>query len=374
MTFSLKINLIFAIIISCSYSGQNRDKLLEMKLDSAFSGIFKENEPGGSIFIQQGGKVLYEKSFGLADLRTKEKFTSKTVSNLGSITKTFVGYGILLLENQKKLSISNNLLKYFPDFKNKEIASKIKLKHLLTHTSGIPDSRNVDKDSIFYLTAKDEENFKPLKSSETLEFEPGSKFEYSNPAYNGLALIIKKTSKMKWQKFIAKNIFQPSGMNDSKITDGSFPDKNVAHGYILKDNKYEEYDYGEYPTFTAAGNGGVWSSIDDLKKYVKAINECTFANCDIIEYSKKAKRPENWKEEKPFYHSGVWFVHNGFYYYTKTEESEKVIEHAGDQGGFKSHLIMIPEKNITIIWLTNNNQFITGTIRRILLKLNYITP
>lgn len=111
-----------------------------------------------------------------------------------------------------------------------------------------------------------------------------------------------------------------------------------------------------------------------MKKYVKAINECTFANCDIIKSSKTVKKPENWKEEKPFYHSGVWFVHNGFYYYTKTEESQNVIEHAGDQGGFKSHLIIIPEKNITIIWLTNNNKFITGTIRRILLKLNYITP
>ncbi|WP_228378129.1 serine hydrolase domain-containing protein [Chryseobacterium aquaticum] len=335
--------------------------------------MFKENEPGGSIFIQQSDKVLYEKSFGLADLKTKEKFTSKTVSNLGSITKTFVAYGILLLENQKKLSTNDNLLKFFPDFKNKEIASKIKLKHFLTHTSGIPDRRNVEKDSIFYLTAKDEENFKPLQSSETLEFEPGSKFEYSNPAYNGLALIIEKISKMKWQKFIEKNIFQPSGMKNSKITDGNFPDKNVAHGYILKDNKYEEYDYSEYPTFTAAGNGGVWSSIDDLKKYIKAINECKFANCDIMKSSKTVKNLENWKEEKPFYHSGVWFVHNGFYYYTKTEENENVIEHAGDQGGFKSHLIMIPEKNITIIWLTNNNQFITGTIRRILLNLNYIT-
>lgn len=374
MTFNLKINLFFAIIISCFCFGQNRDKLLKTKLDSAFSEVFKENEPGGSIFIQQGDQVLYEKSFGLADLKTKEKFTSKTVSNLGSITKTFVGYGILLLENQKKLSTNDSLLKFFPDFKNKEIASKIKLKHFLTHTSGIPDSRNVEKDSIFYLTAKDEENFKPLKSSETLEFEPGSKFEYSNPAYNGLALIIEKTGKMKWQKFIEKNIFQPSGMKDSKITDGSFPDKNVAHGYILKNNKYEEYDYGEYPTFAAAGNGGVWSSIDDLKKYVKAINDCKFANCDIIKSSETIRNPENWKEEKPFYHSGVWFVHNGFYYYTKTEENENVVEHAGDQGGFKSHLIMIPEKNITIIWLTNNNKFITGTIRRILLKLNYITP
>lgn len=352
--------------------GQNRDQLLKVKLDSAFSEVFKENEPGGSILIQQNDKILYENSFGLADLKTKEKFTSKTVSNLGSITKTFVAYGILLLEDRNMLSTNDNLLKFFPDFKNKEIASKIKLKHFLTHTSGIPDLRHVEKDSIFYLTAKDDANFKPLTFSDSLEFEPGSKFEYSNPAYNGLALIIEKTSKRKWQDFIDKNIFKPAGMNDSKITDGSFPNKNVAHGYILKDGKYEEYDYGEYPTFAAAGNGGVWSSIEDLKKYVKAINECKFANCNIITSSKTPWNPENWKEKETFYHSGVWFVHQGFYYYTKTEEKVNLIEHGGDQGGFKSNLIMIPEKNISIIWLTNNNKYITGHIRRILLKLNYI--
>lgn len=373
MIFKLKTYLIFCIIASSFLLAQNRDQLLKVKLDSAFSEIFKENEPGGSILIQQNDKILYENSFGLADLKTKEKFTSKTVSNLGSITKTFVAYGILLLEDRKMLSTNDNLLTFFPDFKNKEIASKIKLKHFLTHTSGIPDLRHVEKDSIFYLTAKDDENFKPLTFSDSLEFEPGSKFEYSNPAYNGLALIIEKVGKRKWQDFIEKNIFKPAGMNNSKITDGSFPNKNVAHGYILKDGKYKEYDYGEYPTFTAAGNGGVWSSIEDLKKYVKAINECKFANCNIIKSSKTAWNPENWKEKEPFYHSGVWFVHQGFYYYAKTEEKVNVIEHGGDQGGFKSNLIMIPEKNISIIWLTNNNKYITGHIRRILLKLNYIT-
>lgn len=369
---SFFFSVLLVVLFSISCSAQSRDELLKMKLDSAFSGVFHDNEPGGSIFIQQGEKVLYEKSFGLANLKTKEKFTSKTISNTGSITKTFVAYGILILQDRKKLSVEDHLLKFFPDFKNKSIAAKIKLRHLLTHTSGLPDIRGVEKDSVFYLTAKDEENFRPLKLTDSLNFEPGSKWEYSNPAYNGLALVIEKTSKMKWQHFIDSNIFKPSGMKSSKITDGKYPDKNVAHGYIFKNDQYQEYDYGEYPTFTAAGNGGVWSSIEDLRKYIKAIQRCKITHCDIIESSQTVQAPENWKKENPMFHSGVWFVHKGFYAEQKTEESVDVIEHAGDQGGFKSHLIMIPEKNISIIWLTNNNTFITGHIRRILLKLKYI--
>ncbi|KFF21143.1 serine hydrolase domain-containing protein [Chryseobacterium sp. JM1] len=364
--------LLFTFSIQMICFAQSREDLLKSKLDSAFSELFKADEPGGAILIQQGNKVLYENSFGLADLKTKEKFTSKTVSNLGSISKTFVSYGILMLQDQHKLSTDDNLLKFFPDFKNKDIASTIKLRHVLTHSSGLPDLRHVEKDSIFYLTAKDEENFRPLKSADSLEFEPGTQFSYSNPAYNGLALVIEKTSGMKWQRFIDKNIFKPSGMKNSRITDGSYPDKNVAHGYILKDKVYTEYDYGESPTFAAAGNGGVWSSIEDLKKYITAIHQCKFTNCSVVEASKTLYKPEQWNGKKPVYHTGTWFVHKGFYADTPTEENVNVIEHSGDQGGFKSHLIMIPEKNISIIWLTNNNKFITGHIRRLLLKMNYI--
>ncbi|SFN53046.1 CubicO group peptidase, beta-lactamase class C family [Chryseobacterium oleae] len=372
LRFKLISGLLFIFSIQMPCFAQSREELLKSKLDSAFSELFKADEPGGAILIQQGNKVLYENSFGLADLKTKEKFTTKTVANLGSITKTFVSYGILMLQDRHKLSTDDNLLKFFPDFKNKDIASKIKLRHVLTHSSGLPDLRHVEKDSIFYLTAKDEENFRPLKSADSLEFEPGTKFKYSNPAYNGLALVIEKTSGMKWQRFIGENIFKSAGMKSSRITDGSYPEKNVAHGYILKDKVYTEYDYGEYPTFTAAGNGGVWSSIEDLKKYITAINQCKFTNCSVIEASKTLYKPEQWNGKKPVYHTGTWFVHKGFYADTPTEENVKVIEHSGDQGGFKSHLIMIPEKNISIVWLTNNNKFITGHIRRLLLKMNYI--
>ncbi|GAE66395.1 beta-lactamase family protein [Chryseobacterium indologenes] len=364
--------LLLFLITAFTCYGQDREQLLKTKLDSAFSQVFNENSPGGSILIQQGNKTLYENSFGLADLTTKEKFTSKTVSNVGSITKTFVSYGILILQNKKKLSIEDHLLKFFPDFKNRKAVADIRLRHLLTHTSGLPDLRQVAKDSIFYLTAKDKENFEPLKSTDSLEFEPGTKSNYSNPAYNGLALIIEKTSHQKWQQFIAENIFRPSGMQNTTITDGSFPDKGVAHGYVLRNNIYEEYDYGECPTFAAAGNGGVWSSVEDLKKYISALQQCKFTDCHTIKESQTTWKPANWKSDKIADHTGTWFVHNGFYTGIKTEEKVKVIEHAGDQGGFKSHLLIIPEKQISIVWLTNNNAFITGHIRRILLQLKYI--
>lgn len=350
----------------------NTDKALEQKLDSAFSEIFKPNEPGGSIFIQQADKILYAKSFGLADLKKKLKYDANTVQNLGSISKTFVAYGILILQNDGKLSIDDNILKYFPDFKNKDIAGKITIRNLLTHTSGLPDSRETERDSIFYLTAKDEENWAPLKQTDTLNFEPGSNYEYSNPAYNGLALIIEKVTKMKWQDFIKKYIFDPAGMPHSKITDGPYPSKNVAHGYRKINGHWEEYDYGEYPTFAAAGNGGVWSSISDLRNYVDAIKRCSFTDCATIALSETPWRPSNWSQQTEPWKGLAWFRHKSYQQGVNQNEQYTVIEHSGSQGGFRAHLLMIPEPDITIMWLTNNDTMITKPIWDALLELGYV--
>jgi len=364
--------IFFSLLFLNCFSQMSTDKLLEQKLDSVFANIFNPNEPGGSIFIQQADKILYSKSFGLSDLKRKIKYTSNTVQNLGSISKTFVAYGILILQNDGKLSIDDNLLKYFSDFKNKEIAKKVTIRNLLTHTSGLPDSREIERDSVFYLTAKDQENWAPIKLTDSLNFEPGSNYEYSNPAYNGLALIIEKVSKIKWKDFIKKYIFGPAEMTNSKITDGSYPSKNVAHGYRKINGHWEEYDYGEYPTFAASGNGGVWSSINDLRKYVDAIKRCSFTDCNTISLSETPWHPANWNQETPPWTGLAWFNHKSYLHGVNPNEQYNVIEHDGDQGGFRAHLIMIPEPDITIIWLTNNEKMITKPIWDLMLELGYV--
>jgi CubicO group peptidase (beta-lactamase class C family) len=128
-----------------------------------------------------------------------------------------------MLREEGKLSLDDPLETYFPEFKNPDIAKKVKIYHLLNHSSGLADSRRVAEDSVFYLTAKDEENFAPIKQNDTTYFEPGTRYRYSNPAFNGLALIIQQITGKRWQDFIIDRIFAPSGMTGSKITDGPVP-------------------------------------------------------------------------------------------------------------------------------------------------------
>jgi CubicO group peptidase (beta-lactamase class C family) len=327
--------------------------IFESEMDSLLEKEFSEDEPGGSFIVKKGDSTVYLRSYGLADLETKEKNTPVTLFNVGSISKTFVAYGILKLVREKRISLEDSIYKYFPDFDNPEIAGKVKIKHLLSHTSGLPDIRDNYGDSIFYLTANDIENFEPIKRVHNLNFEPGGKYEYSNPAFNGLALIIEQVTGMKWQEYIIKNIFIPSGMSTSTITDGSHPESGVAHAYIKEDNVYREFDYGECPKFAAAGNGGVWSSVLELANYENAIQHNVFLNKELTDKSRTVFYPSNWADTIKPYIGFCWFLDQDFLFRGKRIFDTDFIYHTGSQGGFLSIYLVIPEKDILFIGLFN---------------------
>ncbi|HEY5825018.1 MAG TPA: serine hydrolase domain-containing protein [Cyclobacteriaceae bacterium] len=339
------------LLLSCTLKKEPVSVSLSDRLDSLLVQEFGVGGPGGAVLIMKNDSTIFSRGYGMADLETKELITPKTLFNLGSISKTFVANGILLLQQNGKLSVEDNLIKYFPDFKNKKIGEKIKIKHLLTHTSGLPDNRQVGKDTVFYLSAKDAENWAPELKVDSLEFEPGTNYHYSNPAYNGLALIIEKVSGQKWQNFISENIFKPSGMNTSTITDGPHPTSGVAHCYEKIQNEWKQDDYGEEPTFAAAGNGGIWSSIEELALYEKAIRSSTFLNDASIADSQTPKndfpvRDLSSLENQSWNIGWSWFI-------SKTEDGLKLVGHAGTQGGFYANYISIPEKKILFVLLSN---------------------
>lgn len=335
---------LYLLCFECTPDRSAQD--IEKSLDGYFAAIFGQDEPGACISIMKDDQVVYSRAYGLADLETKEPITTKTLFNLGSITKPFVAYAILMLRDQGKLSLNDPLSKYFAEFKNKAIAEKVTLFHLLTHTSGLPDIRKVTEDSVFYLTAKDDENWAPILQADSLNFEPGEAYEYSNPAFNALALIIEQVSGMKWQEFVEDNIFRPSGMMTSTITDGSHPEAGVAHAYERTASGWIEDDYGEEPTFAAAGNGGVWSSAEELGKFERAIRQAVFLEESTIEESQEIAIPAHWKgEESPFI-GFSWFI-------GQTKEGYQIVEHTGTQGGFYGHYISVPTKKVLYVILAN---------------------
>jgi len=342
----MRILMLFFLLGSLVFSCKNpTGDTLERKLDGYLTTEFPADEPGAAVLVLQNDQILFERGYGLADLKTREPITPNTAFNTGSISKTFVSNAILMLREQGRLQLDDPLEKYFPDFKNPEIARKVRIYHLLNHSSGLVDSRKVQEDSVFYLTAKDRENFIPVMQNDSTAFEPGSRFQYSNPAYNGLALIIEQITGRRWQDFVIEGIFRPSGLKDSKITDGPYPESGVSHAYIMSDGKYIEDDYGEEPTFPAAGNGGIWSSVRDLARYEQALQAATFLPASVIAESRKPFQPANWQDKQPSFIGYSWFT--GELY------GEPIIYHTGSQGGFVADYVWMPGKKIFYTILCN---------------------
>jgi CubicO group peptidase (beta-lactamase class C family) len=314
-------------------------------LDALFSREFRADEPGAAVLVVQNDEVIFSKGYGISDIRTREPITTRTLFNIGSISKTFVAYGILKLVDEKKLSLDDPIGKFFPDFKNKDIAQQVRIKHLLTHSSGLPDNRRVKEDSVYFLTAKDAENWAPIMQNDTLHFAPGTRFEYSNPAFNALALIIEQVTKRKWQDYIRELIFQPAGMKHSLITDGPFPEKGVSHAYVRSGNGWSELDYGEEPTFAAAGNGGVWSNVEELWKYEQAIHSAKFLSPAWIGMSRVAYPQPGWKDKTPPFIGLSWFTtfYNGI----------PMMGHTGSQGGFVADYVWVPGQSFFYVVLCN---------------------
>ena len=322
-------------------------------LDSLLTSEFRADEPGGALLVMKGDSIVYTKCVGLADLKTREEITPSTLFNLGSISKTFVANGILMLQEEGKLSLSDPMSSYFPEFRSREIADAVTITHLLTHTSGLPDNRPVSENPEYFITAKDYENFAPVMQAEKLVFSPGEKYEYSNPAFNGLALIIEKVSGQQWQQFIAERIFAPAGMTTSTITDGPHPEEGVAHAYELTNGVWAESDYGEFPTFPAAGNGGVWSSLTELTLYGKALRGNLFLGRELTENSMTIFRHDAWTESEPPFIGYSWFIGEDQVLGEPNNYGVRMVYHTGDQGGFRAFYFSIPEKDLLYIGLFN---------------------
>lgn len=336
----------FSCFLANTLSAQPLAELIKQ-----YDQTFSANEPGGTILIKKGEQIIWQKAYGIANLATNEKVTENTIFNTGSISKTIVAYGVLILAESQKLSIDDPINQYF-DFKNPTITADITIRHLLSHTSGLPDARNVRNNPKFYLTAKDQANFDPILQINQLNFPAGERFQYSNPAFNGLALIIEKVAQQSWQQFIHEQIFQPAGMTQSKITNGPNPQTGVAHAYVSNSGKYIERDYGEEPTFAAAGNGGIWCSILDLAKYEKAIQNHLFAKEATIQLSRQIFQPNNWGNTgNPAGVGHSWFIKE------KDNPSNSygvnIYSHTGSQGGFRSFYIAVPEKDLLYVALFN---------------------
>ena len=258
---------------------------LAARIDTYLRPFVETHNFSGVIQISRGGKVVYQRGYGLAHPAFGIPNTPETRFHIASISKAFTGAAVLLLEDRGKLSTSDPVAKFLPDYPN---GDKIRLDHLLVHSSGIPNVHNFPElrtDTYAPYTA---ESLVATFKDQPLEFEPGSRFRYTNTDYNLLALIIEKVSGQSFGDFLQANISGPLGLN-STVHDGdaTVVIKNLAAG--TQPEGLQDIQYVPYIAWsTKIGSGSLVSTAGDL---------CTFAGAvfqgKLLQPSSRAKIMES---------------------------------------------------------------------------------
>ena len=370
MAKKISLYLIFILL----FSSMNATSVSN-RIDKIMKTRYENNTPGAGIMILKGDSVLMEEYYGLADLVTKEPITAQTRFNIASVSKQFTVVGALRLIEQGKISLNTHISPYFPAYKA-PFWNDIQLWHLMSHTSGLPDSRDrSNRDACVF--ADDSVSMSYFPSVNQLQFVPGSFYDYKNPTFLLIAQIIEQCEGLKFIDYQKQHIFEPLGMTSTTYFDPNETIPHTAHAYInvLSDSKsstdkdsggsptgftntqletWQEYDYGEETFFATRPDGGIYSTIRDLAKWEKGLRQNKVISESMLKISYKphievtrSKWSSYQNRENTFYGLG-WFIDKTPGYPTK-------VYHTGDNGGFQAYLAKYPEKEITIIILENRN-------------------
>ncbi len=317
-------------------------------LDSALTILHQRASFSGAVLVAENGKVLYKKALGIANLTTQEPLKTTSAFNLASISKQFVSMMVMMLKEKGKLQFDDKVQQYLQDFPYEQIT----LRHLLTHTGGLPE--------YFDLALKHHNTLDTLTNDKLLqllkihrpkvEFEAGEKWAYNNTGYVLLASVIEKVAEMPIETFFKQQISKPLGMNDTYIYCLRMKQSpaNRVYGYERKNGQNVSNDLVRLDG--VVGDGNVYSSAEDLLKWDQAL------------YTQQLISAKTWQEAiSPVKLNNGTTHPYGFGW--KIDDEKKVFSHTGGWVGFLNEIVRNVDRKQTLIILTNSTD---ATVRAVL--------
>jgi len=356
------------ILQSCSSHESSRDDMLGRSIDSIMTSIVDTAKFNGNILVARGGKVVYQKSFGMADFYTKAELNDSSLFELASVSKQFTAMGIMMLKEQGRLAYEDDVKRYIPELPYEGMT----IRHFLTHTSGIPayEENFEGWDSNAIAFNEDMINLLAKKKPSVL-FTPGEKWEYSNTAYAMLATIIERVTKKSYADFLQENIFTPLNMKRTRVFNTRRSTKevipNYAFGFVYSDSlkKYVLPDslpslHYVYTLDGIVGDGTVNSTTTDLLVWDQALYTEKLVKQTTLQ---DAYTPVKLKNDSTFNYGFGWGIE-------KDSILGKTVQHSGGWPGYVTYIKRYLEKNYCIILLTNNegkgmNSALTEISRRL---------
>jgi len=341
-----KIFVLVAVLCIVHFSFAQGDKL--DALIEAYAKLYKFN---GSALVAKNGNILLNKGYGYRNATDKVANNEQTIFQLGSVTKQFTSAVILKLQEEKKLSVSDKLSKYFPGYPK---GDSITIEQLLTHTSGIYNYTNDGKFMANEVTkSANREMMMALFKDKPLDFSPGSSWSYSNSGYSLLGYIIEAVTKKPYEQAVRKYIFTPLKMTHSGFDFTHLKSNEKAIGYFkLNDKEKEEAPIVDSSVSFSAG--AIYSTIGDLYLWHKALQKNSILS---REQQEKAYTPV-----KNRYGYG-WSI--------DSIEGKRRVSHGGGIHGFITTIARVPEDDICIVLLSNASYTTVGEISKSIFAILY---
>lgn len=315
------------------------------KIDELVSFCQSNNMFNGNILVAEKGQIIYHRSIGWADVENNIPLNSNTSFCLGSISKQFTAFGIMLLKDQNKVTYSTTVGQIFPELP--KYMHPITLKNLMQHTSGLKRTHYGDQDGL-----KNEEIYQNFLKTEgeSLLFEPGTDLRYSNSGYMLLAMIVERVSGQSFESFLYENVWKPLGMTNTFVMseeDSNRPNKAIGFDGFGNKDDFNVLTYG---------SNGIYSSTEDLFRWMQSFNTDLLMSHD--------DKSEAWKPaltntgELLHENFGSYPWNYGFGLFICNEDLEGVIGHSGAFGGFLNMVMHDFEHDRDVVLLTNNGRML----------------
>ncbi len=334
------LSCVLLVLVSLA-AGQTLTPAEQTSVDAVFAQYAKPASPGCALGVYRNGAMAYAKGYGFANLENEVPITPRTVFDIGSTSKQFTAFAILLLEQQGKLSLDDDVRKFLPELP--DYGKTITLRHLITHTSGLRDYT-----ALFVMAGQAEQNLTTdqdaldlITRQKRLNFAPGEEWDYSNSGFFLLSQVVKRASGKSIRDFSQENIFQPLGMSSTQIFDWHglvIAHRATAYTYDLERKAFAV----EMSNFEQAGDGSVQTSIEDLLRWDENFYSGQVGGAELLRRMQTVGKLNNGQEHG--YADGLFLTkYRGL----------PVVRHGGAWAGYRAELVRFPQQHTSVAVLCN---------------------
>lgn len=339
-------HLVFVLVVLSPFAfSQVPDKAKVIAgAERAFDKASKTNTmpaPGCAVGVSLSGETVFEKAFGLAEMEHNIPNTPQTIFESGSVAKQFTAAALVLLQQEGKLNLDDEVRKYIPELP--DYGSPLTIRHLLTHTAGLRDWG-----SVMALTGAGRGDrvisqalaVDVILRQKYLDFKPGAEYSYSNSGYQLAAEIVERVSKQKFPAFVAERIFKPLGMSNSSTRDNYqriVPGRALAYSRQGANAPWES----NMPFMNVYGNGGMLTTVGDWLKWNAALDSKTFGEPFVTALETRGVLNDGFKIQ---YALGL---------NVGTYRGLRDVSHGGSTAGYQTFLARYPDQKLSVAVLCN---------------------